>query len=104
MQYASRLDRLGTETAFAVSADTINWANKGHKIFPFHLGDINLPTPSNIQEAAMKHMHDGKTGYCPAEGIPELRDALSQDVGHRRGINYTAEKHTLCVVFFNKKQ
>ena len=91
MQYASRLDRLGTETAFAVSADTINWANKGHKIFPFHLGDINLPTPSNIQEAAMKHMHDGKTGYCPAEGIPELRDALSQDVGQRRSINYTTE-------------
>ena len=91
MQYASRLDLLGTETAFAVSVDTKNWANKGHKVFPFHLGDINLPTPSNIQEAAMKHMHDGKTGYCPAEGIPELRDALSQDVGQRRGINYTAE-------------
>ena len=91
MQYASRLGRLGTETAFAVSADAINWANKGHKVYPFHLGDINLPTPSNIQEAAMKHMHDGKTGYCPAEGIPELRDALSQDVGQRRGVNYTAE-------------
>ena len=91
MQYASRLGRLGTETAFAVSADAINWANKGHKVYPFHLGDINLPTPSNIQEAAMKHMHDGKTGYCPAEGIPELRDALSQDVGQRRSINYTTE-------------
>ena len=91
MRYASRLHRLGTETAFSVALEAKTWENKGHKVYPFHLGDLNLSTPLNIQEAALKHMRDGKTGYCPAEGIPELRDVLSQDVGFRRGVDYTAE-------------
>jgi len=29
------------------------------------LGDMNIPTPDNIIEAAIKAMKDGKTGYCP---------------------------------------
>jgi len=91
MRYASRLHRLGTETAFSVALEAKIWENKGHKVYPFHLGDLNLSTPLNIQEAALKHMRDGKTGYCPSEGIPELRDVLSQDVGFRRGVDYTAE-------------
>ena len=91
MRYASRLHRLGTETAFSVALEAKTRANKGHKVYPFHLGDLNLSTPLNIQEAALKHMRDGKTGYCPSEGIPELRDVLSQDVGFRRGVDYTAE-------------
>ena len=91
MRYASRLHRLGTETAFSVALEAKTWENKGHKVYPFHLGDLNLSTPLNIQEAALKHMRDGKTGYCPSEGIPELRDVLSQDVGFRRGVDYTAE-------------
>lgn len=29
---------------------------------------------------------DGKTGYCPAAGIPTLRDALADDIGRGRGM------------------
>src|SRR5262249_18723129 len=29
-----------------------------------------------------------KTGYCPAAGIPELREALADDVGARRGLQF----------------
>ena len=31
---------------------------------------------------------DGKTGYCPAAGIPQLREALADDIGMRRGLHY----------------
>ena len=31
----------------------------------------------------------GKTGYCPAAGIPQLREALADDVGARRGLQYS---------------
>jgi aspartate/methionine/tyrosine aminotransferase len=30
----------------------------------------------------------GKTGYCPAAGIPQLREALADDVGARRGMRF----------------
>lgn len=90
MQLAKQLEKLGTETAFAVSAAAAAWAAKGHRVYPFHLGDINIPTPQNIVEAAFQAIRDGYTGYCPGAGIPALREALAQDVGHKRGVSYSA--------------
>ena len=91
MKYAKQISSLGTETAFAVSAQARSWAEKGHKVYPFHLGDINLKTPQNIVEATMKAIGDGKTGYCPSEGIFSLREALAYDVGQRRNVVYSPE-------------
>ena len=88
MVLADRLDRLGTETAFAVSLAASEWAAKGNRVYPFHLGDLNLPTPPNVVAALDRAIADGKTGYCPAAGIPELREALADDVGQRRGLGY----------------
>ena len=88
MKYSNQLQNLGTETAFAVSAQAKQWANQGNKVYPFHLGDINLPTPENIVEATIKSIKDGLTGYCPSEGIFPLREALANDVGVKRAVVY----------------
>ena len=88
MSVAKRMDLLGSETAFAVSAEAATLAATGKKIFPFHLGDINLPTPATIVSAVKEAIKAGKTGYCPSPGIPELREALGKDVGDSRGLNY----------------
>jgi len=91
MKIAKRIKRLGTETAFAVSAEAAAFAAKGNKVYPFHLGDMNILTPVNVMEAAIKAMKDGKTGYCPNAGIPQLREILAADVGASRGIQYSME-------------
>ncbi|NKB34925.1 MAG: aminotransferase class I/II-fold pyridoxal phosphate-dependent enzyme [Pseudomonadales bacterium] len=91
MKLAKQLDHLGTETAFAVSGAAAAWAAKGNKVYPFHLGDINLPTPQNIVEAMQQAIADGYTGYCPGPGIPELRDAIARDVGAKRELNYSSD-------------
>jgi aspartate/methionine/tyrosine aminotransferase len=91
MNIAERISRLGTETAFAVSAEAAAFAAEGHKIYPFHLGDMNLLTPSNVMEAAVKAMKDGKTGYCPNAGIPQLREILAADVSASHGVPYAME-------------
>ena len=84
------MDCLGTETAFAVSAEASNLEAKGVKIYPFHLGDINLETPKTIRSAALEAIESGKTGYCPAPGIIELRKALAEDVSNSRNVKYTS--------------
>jgi aspartate/methionine/tyrosine aminotransferase len=91
MQLARRLENLGTETAFAVSEAAAAWRAQGHKIYPFHLGDINIPTPANIVAAQNQAIADGKTGYAPAAGIPPLRAALAEVAGGERGIAYSPE-------------
>jgi aspartate/methionine/tyrosine aminotransferase len=91
MRIAERIGRLGTETAFAVSAEAAAFAARGNKIYPFHIGDLNLATPAEVVEGTMKAMRDGKTGYCPNAGIPQLREALAADVCAARGVPYTME-------------
>jgi len=90
MKIADRITLLGTETAFAVSAEAAVFAAQGNHVYPFHLGDMNLPTPSTVVDGAIKAIRDGMTGYCPNTGIPQLREALAADVSASHGISYSA--------------
>ncbi len=88
-KFADRIQKLGTETAFIVSAEAAAFAAQGNKVYPFHLGDMNIPTPSNIVEASFKAIRDGKTGYCPNAGIPELRELLAEDINKSHNTHYS---------------
>ena len=91
MKLADRLDRLGTETAFAVAATAADWVLKGNEVFPFHLGDLNLATPENISTAMQRAVVEGKTGYCPNAGIAPLRLALADSLGRQRNVSFAPE-------------
>jgi len=88
---AARVARLGTETAFAVSAEAAAFAAQGHAVYPFHLGDLDLPTPEIVVDASLRAIRDGKTGYCPNAGIMPLRAALADDVSASHAVRYSAE-------------
>ena len=54
-----------------------DWASQGNRVYPFHLGDLNIATPENIVEAAVRACRDPKHHkYSPAAGLPELREAI----------------------------
>jgi len=88
---AERLSRLGTETAYAVSDEAKQLAATGLKIYPYHIGDLNFPTPDVFVTEMNKAIADRKTGYCPAAGVLELRTALAKSIGDARGVKYAAE-------------
>ena len=88
---AERMNRLGTENAFAVALRAIEHQEHGNIVYPFHLGDLNFKTPEKITEAMFKAIQDGKTGYCPAAGILPLRTALAENINETRQTQYTAE-------------
>ncbi len=89
MKLADRFSKLGTETAFAVASEAQRHAQQGARIFPFHLGDIDLRTPENIIEATHRAMMDGKTGYTSNYGITELRDALAEEINRSHRTSYS---------------
>ena len=91
MKLADRLNRLGTETAFAVASTAADWLSKGNEVFPFHLGDLNLATPANISAAMQRAVVEGKTGYCPNAGIAPLRLALAESLGRQRNVIFAPE-------------
>jgi aspartate/methionine/tyrosine aminotransferase len=91
MKIAERVARLGTETAFAVSAEAAAFAAQGNKVYPFHLGDLNLKTPANVLAAGIKAMQDGKTNYCANAGVPQLRELLADEISATRNAQYSME-------------
>ena len=91
MKIADRIALLGTETAFAVSAEATAFAAQGNKVYPFHLGDLNLKTPTNVLAAGIEAMQDGKTNYCANAGVPQLREILADDVSATRKAQYSME-------------
>ncbi len=91
LKIADRIKLLGTETAFAVSEEAAQFASKGNKVYPFHLGDLNIKTPSTVVTGTIKAIENGKTGYCPNHGIPELREAIAANINEARGTHYKME-------------
>lgn len=86
MKLASRMNSLGTETAFEVLARANKLAAQGRSIINLGIGQPDFKTPTHIVEAGRKALADGHHGYTPANGIPELREAVAADIAHWRGV------------------
>ena len=86
MHLADGLGRLGTETAFEVLAKAAALAAKGQDIINLGIGQPDFKTPPHVVEAAIKAMRDGHHGYTPANGIVELRQAVTRDLARRHKV------------------
>ncbi|TAJ44006.1 pyridoxal phosphate-dependent aminotransferase [Methanofollis fontis] len=56
------------------------------------IGQPDFPTPSHIGEAAVRAIREGKTGYTPNAGIPELREAIVSKFERENGLNYSNDQ------------
>ena len=83
---AKRNSNLGTETAFTVLAKANMLASQGKSIINLGIGQPDFPTPEHIVEAGIKALRDGHHGYTQSTGIPELRDAVAEDLNKRHGV------------------
>ncbi len=86
MKLADRMSRLGTETAFEVLAKAKALEAQGKEIVHLEIGEPDFDTPKNITEAAIKALRDGWTHYNPSAGLPDVREAIAQDIARSRGI------------------
>jgi aspartate/methionine/tyrosine aminotransferase len=82
---------LGTENAFVVLAEVTELVRAGRDIVSFCIGQPDFPTPVNIQDAAVKAIREGRHGYTPSAGIPELREAAARYMGRLRGLDIRPE-------------
>ncbi len=87
MKLASRMSRLGTETAFEVLAKAKALEAQGKHMIHLEIGEPDFDTPKNISFAAIKALTNGETHYNPSPGIPPLRQAIAEDISARRGID-----------------
>jgi len=89
---AHRNLNLGTETAFSVLARANKLASEGKNIINLGIGQPDFQTPEHIVEAGIKALRDGHHGYTQSTGIPQLREAVSNDIERRHKVNISPDQ------------
>ncbi|MCQ8894128.1 MAG: pyridoxal phosphate-dependent aminotransferase [Methanolinea sp.] len=56
------------------------------------LGQPDFDTPDHIKEGAIRAIREGKTGYTPNMGIPELREAIARKFQGENGLSYSPDQ------------
>jgi len=92
LHLAKRMSRLGTETAFEVLVRARALEKQGKHIVHLEIGEPDFDTPKNIVDAAVSALHMGYTHYGPSAGLPDLREAIAEDVSRSRGVKFTPEE------------
>src|SRR5512140_105930 len=92
MQLATRMSRLGTETAFEAGARARALEATGKSVVHLEIGEPDFDTPQNIREAAKRALDRGATHYTPTPGIPELRAAIAADATARKRFPVTPDR------------
>jgi aspartate aminotransferase len=92
LRLASRMARLGTETAFEVLVKAKALEAQGRDIVHLEIGEPDFDTPRNIIDAAVDALHKGFTHYGPSAGLPQLREVIAQHVSETRRVNVTPDE------------
>ena len=92
LRLASRMSRLGTETAFEVLNRARALEKQGKEIIHLEIGEPDFDTPANIVEAAVDALHKGWTHYGPSAGLPDLRQTIAEYVSRTRNVPVSSDE------------
>ena len=95
MKLASRMSRIGTESAFEVLRRARALEAQGRSIIHLEIGEPDFETPKHVVEAGKAALDQGFTHYGPTQGLPELRTAIASYVSRTRGIDVGPERVTV---------
>ncbi len=73
----SRADLIQPSATMKISERAKQLRKEGKSVIDMGLGEPDFSTPKHIIESACQALRDGKTFYAPAQGIPELREAIA---------------------------
>jgi aspartate/methionine/tyrosine aminotransferase len=86
MKLADRMQRLGTETAFAVLAQINNFPpERRARVISFAIGEPDFNTPEHIKQAGIQSIAENNTHYVPSAGLMELREEVAKFASATRG-------------------
>jgi len=92
LRLATRMSRLGTETAFEVLNKARALEKQGRKIVHLEIGEPDFDTPANVIEAGISGLQKGWTHYGPSAGLPDLRQAIADEVARTRRVECLSDE------------
>jgi aspartate aminotransferase len=81
--------KLKESSTLVINEKSKELINQGKKVYQFGFGQSPFPVPEKIVEALKDHAH--RKEYLPIQGLPKLRDAISNYIKKKTGNNYPKE-------------
>ncbi len=92
VELSALANSVAPSATLAAAAKARELRGQGVKVYDFSVGEPDFNTPDHICEAAIQAMKEGHTGYTPAPGTLELRQAISRWYKSRYDIDYAPDQ------------
>lgn len=89
---ADSLSRVKPSATIAVSSKARELKAAGRDVIGLGAGEPDFDTPENIKEAAIRAIREGKTKYTAVDGIPELKEAISDKFKRENNLVYGSDQ------------
>ena len=92
MTYAHRTDHLKAEGAYFVLAQAQALEAQGKDIVHLEIGQPDFDTLETVSSAGIEAIRAGHTRYNPPAGLPDLRQAIAENITQRLGVMVDPEQ------------
>lgn len=89
--FSKAIDRIGTESAFAVGPEISAAEKAGYDVVRLNIGEPGCKIAAAATKAALDSFKKHETHYTPSQGTESLRKKIGQYMKITRGVNYQAE-------------
>lgn len=88
----AHMQNIKQSAASLTSAMAAERRRQGHDVIALNAGQPDFDTPDHVRMAGIKAIIEGKTGYPPIPGIPQLREAICRKLKTDNGLDYAPEQ------------
>ena len=89
------LERVKPSPTMAISNKAREMKAAGFDVIGLGAGEPDFDTPDNIKAAAIDAINRGETKYTAVDGIPELKQAISEKFARENGLDYQPAEITV---------
>ncbi|MFW2391841.1 MAG: aminotransferase class I/II-fold pyridoxal phosphate-dependent enzyme, partial [Methyloceanibacter sp.] len=89
------LERVKPSPTMAITSKAREMKAAGFDVIGLGAGEPDFDTPDNIKRAAIEAIQRGETKYTAVDGIPELKQAISEKFARENGLDYQLTEITV---------
>jgi len=86
------VNRVAPSATIAVTTKAAELRRAGENVIGLGAGEPDFDTPEHIKQAAIEAIQAGKTKYTPADGLPELKEAICAKFLRDNNLTYSPEQ------------
>ena len=92
---SNRITRIGASATMVITQTAREMRARGRDVISLSAGEPDFETPEHIRRAATEAMNAGATRYTAVDGIPELKNAITDKFKRDNGLSYSASQITV---------